>query len=284
MKKILLGWMLILSSIFVSAQARYNVLAVKIDSLTVNGTKIKTNLPFQTAVQMPTIILEGYSYNKKATIGLTLSYYIWDNAIYNASISSFGSYTPPVYMANEGGKVVIFIDDKNYFQRFNIRTYSVGGTADTDANFTGWTVADEKIHDTIPAQRKYLIGYTNRFAGNVLASGNVAIGTDTPRAALTVNGEIYAKRVKVTATGWPDHVFGQDYELRPLEKVQEFIKQHGHLPDIPSAKEVEKEGQDVGEINKKLLQKIEELTLYLLEMKQENEKMKNRISVLEKQK
>ncbi|MOA38224.1 hypothetical protein D3C78_1598840 [compost metagenome] len=70
-------------------------------------------------------------------------------------------------------------------------------------------------------------------------------------------------------------MFEPDYKLRSLSEVEMFIKLNKHLPEIPSAKEVENNGIAVGEMNAKLLQKIEELTLYLIEMKKENEELKS---------
>lgn len=84
-------------------------------------------------------------------------------------------------------------------------------------------------------------------------------------AALSVNGTITTKKVKVTTDGWADYVFRPDYHLPTLHEVERHILEKGHLKDIPSEKEVEKDGVDVGEMNKKLLAKVEELTLYLIE-------------------
>jgi hypothetical protein len=100
-----------------------------------------------------------------------------------------------------------------------------------------------------------------------LRAGGLGIGTTTilPGFRLTVNGSVRAKEI-VVETGWADFVFAPDYRLRPLEEVASFIASHGHLPDIPPAEEIERGGVPVGEMTSKLLQKIEELTLYLLEV------------------
>ena len=91
---------------------------------------------------------------------------------------------------------------------------------------------------------------------------------------LSVNGNVRAKRVKVYTT-WADYVFEKDYKLLKLNEVEAFINKHGHLPEIPSAVEVEKNGIDIGEMNKKLLSKIEELTLYVIQLNKEIELLKS---------
>ncbi|CAM1343829.1 hypothetical protein [Tenacibaculum amylolyticum] len=98
----------------------------------------------------------------------------------------------------------------------------------------------------------------------IKAHGSVGIGTTTPGSwKLAVNGKIRAKEIKVE-TGWSDFVFYDDYKLPTLTEVENHIKDKGHLKDIPSAEEVEKNGIFLGEMDSKLLQKIEELTLYTI--------------------
>jgi Leucine-rich repeat (LRR) protein/PKD repeat protein len=117
--------------------------------------------------------------------------------------------------------------------------------------------------------------------------GNVGIGTmHTQGFRLSVDGKIRASEIiKVYPQGqWSDFVFEDKYRLRPLSEVEQFIKVNGHLPDIPSAKEVEKDGVELGSMDAKLLQKIEELTLYVIELKKENESMKTDIKRLKNEK
>ena len=96
---------------------------------------------------------------------------------------------------------------------------------------------------------------------------------------LNVNGGIRATRVKVQLENdWADYVFEDEYELMPLEKVEQFIQANGHLPNIPSAEVIEKEGIELGEMNTKFMEKIEELTLYMIELKKENEKLKEEVN------
>ena len=96
------------------------------------------------------------------------------------------------------------------------------------------------------------------------AGGNVGIGTTTPSHKLAVNGTIRAKEV-IVDTGWSDFVFEDGYKLRPLGDVESHIEEFGHLPDVPSADTIESEGLSVGEAQKIMMQKIEELTLYMIE-------------------
>ena len=95
-------------------------------------------------------------------------------------------------------------------------------------------------------------------------SGNVGIGTTTPSEKLAVNGTIRAREVKVESAPWPDYVFAKGYALPSLAAVEKSIKKNGHLPGIPSAKEVAVNGIKLGEMNAKLVEKIEELTLHLI--------------------
>ncbi|MGV7106693.1 hypothetical protein [Flavobacterium sp. U410] len=105
--------------------------------------------------------------------------------------------------------------------------------------------------------------------------GDIGIGTDTPDAKLAVNGLIHTKEVKVDLTGWPDYVFDEKYDLPSLDEVEEYIQKNGHLINVPSAEEVEEEGVKLGEMIKIQQEKIEELTLYIIELKREIEKLKN---------
>ncbi|WP_442845068.1 hypothetical protein [Leeuwenhoekiella sp. H156] len=98
----------------------------------------------------------------------------------------------------------------------------------------------------------------------ITSSCNLGIGTTNADAKLAVNGTIHSKEVKVDLNGWSDFVFEKDYVLPTLAEVQQHISNYGHLKDIPSASEVEKDGIFLGEMDAKLLQKIEEITLYLI--------------------
>lgn len=96
--------------------------------------------------------------------------------------------------------------------------------------------------------------------------GNIGIGTTTPDARLAVKGTIHAQEVKVDLNvPGPDYVFEPTYNLKPLAEVETYIKENKHLPEVPSAKEMKKNGVQLGEMNVLLLKKVEELTLYSIE-------------------
>jgi len=119
---------------------------------------------------------------------------------------------------------------------------------------------------------------------NVTSTGDVGIGTNpNTDDKLAVNGRIASKEIKVEiapGTG-PDYVFEEGYDLRSLEEVQSEIQEIGHLPEVPSAKEMESDGVDLGEMNMLLLKKIEELTLYLLEQNNKIKKLNAKVQSLE---
>ena len=110
--------------------------------------------------------------------------------------------------------------------------------------------------------------------GYVSVPGKMGIGTFNPDYKFAVNGSIRSKEV-VVESAWADYVFDSDYELPSLVEVEEFIQQHKHLPNIPSAKEIAEKGLAVGDIQKKMMEKIEELTLYVIDLKKEIEKLKS---------
>ncbi|MEO9871396.1 hypothetical protein [Ekhidna sp.] len=126
----------------------------------------------------------------------------------------------------------------------------------------------------------------------ITESGKVGIGTTdfSGDHKLRVEGSIGAREIKVEASGWSDFVFEKDYELLTLEEVEEHIVEKGYLPEIPSEAEVNENGINLGQMNAKLLQKIEELTLYMIDMNKrmnqletENSELKEKVQHLKNQ-
>lgn len=114
------------------------------------------------------------------------------------------------------------------------------------------------------------------------STGNVGIGTQTPAYKLSVIGTIHANEV-IVDTATSDYVFAPDYRLAPLNEVAAYIKEYHHLPEIPSEKEVEEKGVSLGEMQAKLLAKVEELTLHLIQAEARSDKAEARSDKLEQQ-
>ena len=138
--------------------------------------------------------------------------------------------------------------------------FGIGATDPTGLFFFSTTVDDNS------APAKYVMVMRD--------NGNIGIGTINPSDKLSVNGNIRAHEIKVETANWPDYVFAKDYELPSLKETEQYIKDKGQLPGMPSADEVKANGIDLGDINARLLKKIEEMTLHLIEIKKENEQEK----------
>ncbi len=169
-----------------------------------------------------------------------------------------------MYMsAGEGFRV---FGDANYFGQYKDGIVfemqdgnSSNGNTDGGFVFRGYTPTDDISKDWMV----------------IKTGGNVGIGTTIPDSRLTVKGKIHAEEVRVDlSVPAPDYVFTKDYDLLTIEEVQQHIVEQGHLPNIPSAIEMETNGVELGLMNMKLLEKIEELTLYTIEQEKEIEELK----------
>jgi hypothetical protein len=110
---------------------------------------------------------------------------------------------------------------------------------------------------------------------------NIGASRNAVGYKVSVGGKIIAEEVRVSlVTNWPDYVFADEYKLAPIDKLDLYIKENKHLPNVPAAAEIEKSGMELGEMQKKLMEKIEELTLYIIQLKKENETMQADIKQL----
>ncbi len=188
-------------------------------------------------------------------------------AIYNAvltetqvnSLFSFPCDTDPVSMGLPG------VDTANAWRL-------TGNGNNNDSSFLGTTTNTPLIVKT-----------NNAEAMRILPTGEVGIGDSAARAGykLAVKGNILAEKVTVKPSGsWPDYVFDSLYPLMSLEEVSDFLQKHKHLPGVPSANEVQEKGVEVASLQTTLLKKIEELTLYILAIREEMEEKNKRINEL----
>jgi hypothetical protein len=130
--------------------------------------------------------------------------------------------------------------------------------------------------------------------GNVILcgaeQGGVGIGVTSGASIpagylLAVDGKVLTEEVRVELSGdWPDYVFANDYQLTPFDKLRNYIAVNKHLPNIPAAAEVEKNGFELGDMQKRMVEKIEELTLYVLQLESDMKEMKEKLDELKKQK
>ena len=153
-----------------------------------------------------------------------------------------------------------FVTDKSQFV-FNKPIYNQSG-----------------VYNVQNSNMLFNINGTNRML--IQNNGNIGIGTASPAYKLDVNGTIRANEIIVNTTG-ADFVFAEDYQLRPLSEVKAFIQENKHLPEIKSAQEMQENGIGVNELQTQLLQKIEELTLYILQQEEKIKQQDLRIKVLE---
>jgi hypothetical protein len=147
------------------------------------------------------------------------------------------------------------------------------------AGYYGFEIGTPPSVGGDPAKRLlFSTNYSIRMA--IMENGNIGIGVNDPGAyKLAVNGSIRANEV-VVETGWADYVFDKKFRLKPLHEVERYIEENKHLPDIPSAAEIQKTGAKLAELSTKMMQKIEELTLYSIEQEKKLEKLQAELTQL----
>ncbi|MEO1254727.1 MAG: hypothetical protein AAFY41_07570, partial [Bacteroidota bacterium] len=205
-----------------------------------------------------------------------------------------GDYSPEIKLGVENEKIVFWINEQgnSINKGFHIRAFS--GRSNNPIWFDNWSVQNATLADpenslTVPliSGNQTELSYWQKNEENTLSyiEGNIGIGIAdfSSDYKLAVNGKLLTEEVKVQLSeNWPDFVFESNYDLLTLEEVEEHINENGHLPEIPSEVEVTEKGINLGEMDAKLLQKIEELTLYLIEQNKQNREQQERIEKLEK--
>ncbi len=182
------------------------------------------------------------------------------------------------------------VKDNNSILYYSLKSANIGSNFDNQAGLVfdvKYTNSEEGVGDNNAVLFKS--GWNNRLMwitgkGDVGIKGNVAIGSSTTGThKLAVDGTIGAREIVIEVGDWSDFVFEDDYTLPSLKDVETHIKENGHLKDIPSAQEVEENGVSVGEMNAKLLQKVEELTLYIIDQQKSIERQQQEIDALKHQ-
>lgn len=224
------------------------------------------------------------------------------NTYFNSGNVGIGSGDPKEKLEVEGtGRFVTTNTGLNYLIKIGSNTHHKGNAAGigfdpegyndaylnriktaivVEGDGSGWSRGNLHIlqannSENIPATLSDAVFTIDRY-------GKVGIGTTTPKNKLSVNGTIWAKEVKVTLADAADWVFEDDYKLRSLNEVETFVKDNKHLPDVPSADEFRENDMNIAKMNNVLLQKVEELTLYLIEQNKLNQAQQQKIEELEK--
>ncbi len=223
----------------------------------------------------------------------------WSKAFsidYSTGRIGIGTMTPTMQLDVNGSARIGNLDNRQYLKISSTEWPEVRfETPSSDeqirlgvahSNHTGFGIeaGDFYVYTQTVGQMPFILRKNGDLRFN-LKGGSVGIGTATTGShKLAVEGSIGAREIKVTASGWSDFVFKKDYKLPTLEEVEEHINENGHLPEIPNEAEVKENGINLGEMNAKLLQKIEELTLYMIDLnkqvqqlKVENEELKSKI-------
>jgi hypothetical protein len=183
----------------------------------------------------------------------------------------------------DGGR--IGVGTANPSAKFEINTTTPGLTSFKTIGVNGYMIVDnvgsgENYYNATNFQ-EFQIGGAAKMRIN--SNGYIGIGTTNPTSLLTVAGNINSREVKVTVDAGADFVFEKEYNLPSLASLDTYIKENKHLPEIASAKEMQTNGINLSEMNIKLLQKVEELTLYTIEQEKRNNIQSKKIEALEKE-
>jgi len=233
-----------------------------------------------------TAIIAGYNHTNTAR---------WHNCSAQILATSLDN-AHKVYFGDDGTNTIIWIGEPDSQWRYlKVRVSEVQathGNATVDTWDNDWEVGldvsdfsgsvNRTVSNTLPvASGSSIWQNSNDDVYYTNPDGKVGIGTSNLSAELTVNGHIHAREVRVFIDAGADFVFDEDYDLKDIDELEKYVTENKHLPDIPSEKEMIEEGLHLGDMNIKLLQKAEELTLYIIDMNKklealnaENEKLK----------
>ena len=163
-------------------------------------------------------------------------------------------------------------------QNYDHDVFTVYGSGEIEASNAEGTFFNVKPEGNLEVSNAF---------GNIMTlqpNGKFTISDGTAKLIqVDADGVLRARKVRIDMDDWADYVFNKDYELMPLNKLDRYINEHQHLPNVPSISSVIDEGIDLGDMNRVLLEKIEELTLYLIEQNKELEYLKKKINRLQKQ-
>nr|WP_299338455.1 carbohydrate binding domain-containing protein [Allomuricauda sp.] len=246
------------------------------DEIYIDSVSITPQNPTDT--QAPTAPTVTVTSTSDTTIDLA-----WSGATDNVGITGYKIFKDNILETTLGNvpayQITGLLASTTY--ALKIRALDAAGNESPDSNVLSITTDGPGGGNSVWTDSNGVASYT----------GNVAIGRSTVPLGykLAVEGQVRAREIRVDQDTWPDYVFEEGYHLPSLEEIQEYIKENGHLPNLPSREEVEANGVQLGEMNRLLLEKIEQLMLYTILQKekldlqqQKNRNMEKRLEQLEK--
>lgn len=203
------------------------------------------------------------------------------------SMQVLGNSNTSMYLRNYGvtGQTNLTIGIPNNAWGFS--SFAAAGDLVYRSSSTAFNSASMIFHNYGGTSMKFAV--RDKLVMKMNENGQVTIGDQTITSGpnmdfkLAVDGKLVTKSFRITSLNWADYVFADDYKLKPLSEVEDYIKANNHLPSIPSATEIEGNGVNVGDMLQLHMEKIEELTLYLIEMKKQNDELSKEVKVLQTQ-